>query len=323
MDNTRMIFISHSSKDAGLAAEICQDLEDRGVNCWIASRDIKLGSHYAEAIIEAIRGARVLLVILSKAANESKHVANEVERAFHEKLVILPFRIEDFRFSPTLEFFLSTAQALDATAGKPEDHLERLYRACVVLTDPGRAGEFSPMVTTRGKNRKWLVGLLTAGGLVVVFCLYFAGGHKTTGPDSAVAPAKHVVAHVATIDTSRIDTSPVHRRISHSRTSEAPSPAATKALEGAVFIDGPTPADVNSDKQLSFFGAEGSEIGFLWKHEIYSIQGKMRLKGNTLEVLSDKVSGSLSLIDQGARIRGSLEVKSAKAPYEIDLMRAP
>jgi hypothetical protein len=38
-----LIFISHSSKDAPLAQLICHRLEEAGIRCWIAPRDIQHG----------------------------------------------------------------------------------------------------------------------------------------------------------------------------------------------------------------------------------------------------------------------------------------
>jgi hypothetical protein len=37
------IFISYSSKDRDIAETICQALEARGLDCWIAGRDVHAG----------------------------------------------------------------------------------------------------------------------------------------------------------------------------------------------------------------------------------------------------------------------------------------
>ena len=36
----RMVFISHSTADKTIADAICHRLEEAGVRCWIAPRDI-------------------------------------------------------------------------------------------------------------------------------------------------------------------------------------------------------------------------------------------------------------------------------------------
>ena len=40
------VFISHSSKDEAIAAAICDHLETSGIRCWIAPRDIEVGTEW-------------------------------------------------------------------------------------------------------------------------------------------------------------------------------------------------------------------------------------------------------------------------------------
>ena len=44
------VFISHSSKDKKLADRICDELEERGISCRIAPRDITPGKEWAGEI---------------------------------------------------------------------------------------------------------------------------------------------------------------------------------------------------------------------------------------------------------------------------------
>lgn len=48
------IFISHSSKDATVADEICNILESNDNTCFLAPRDIRSGYEYAEEIVNGI-----------------------------------------------------------------------------------------------------------------------------------------------------------------------------------------------------------------------------------------------------------------------------
>jgi hypothetical protein len=48
------VFISHSTKDKETAEAICRRLESEGIECWIAPRDIKVGSEWSEAIMRGI-----------------------------------------------------------------------------------------------------------------------------------------------------------------------------------------------------------------------------------------------------------------------------
>jgi hypothetical protein len=75
------VFISYSSPDAAIAADICGALERNGHSCWIAPRDVTPGAFYADAIVSAIDAASVVLLVLSQHAAASPHVVREIERA--------------------------------------------------------------------------------------------------------------------------------------------------------------------------------------------------------------------------------------------------
>ena len=64
------VFVSHSSKDAAIAAEVCSHIENSGHSCFLAPRDIRSGYEYAEEIINGIDDSDVIL-LLSEAANSS------------------------------------------------------------------------------------------------------------------------------------------------------------------------------------------------------------------------------------------------------------
>ena len=75
------VFISYSHIDKSVADAACATLEDAGIRCWIAPRDIWPGAEFGEAIIEAIDHCPVMVLIFSSNANESRQVRREVERA--------------------------------------------------------------------------------------------------------------------------------------------------------------------------------------------------------------------------------------------------
>lgn len=120
------VFICHSSTDKAVADAVCARLESAGVRCWIAPRDILPGRLWGEAILDGIRSSRVMIVILSSEANRSPQILREVERAVHQDLIVIPFRIEDVLPSPALEYYISTPHWLDAMTPPLERHVERL-----------------------------------------------------------------------------------------------------------------------------------------------------------------------------------------------------
>lgn len=120
------VFISYSSLDKQIADAICSKLENNNVRCWVAPRDILPGKEYGEAIIEAITGCKILLLVFSVHANESPQVRREVERAVSKGKVIIPFRIEDILPTKAMEYALSNTHWLDAMTPPLEYHITRL-----------------------------------------------------------------------------------------------------------------------------------------------------------------------------------------------------
>lgn len=65
------VFISYSTKDKVIADAICANLENRGIRCWIAPRDILPGKKWGGSIIEAIERSKILVLVLSSNSNKS------------------------------------------------------------------------------------------------------------------------------------------------------------------------------------------------------------------------------------------------------------
>ena len=106
--------------------EMVSRIEEQGINCWIAPRDIAPSADWAAEIIDAISSARIMILVFSASSNDSPQVRREVERAVHKQLSILPFRIEDVLPSRSLEYFLSAQHWLDAFSPPREPHYARL-----------------------------------------------------------------------------------------------------------------------------------------------------------------------------------------------------
>ena len=84
------VFISHSNSDRAVAGAMCSRLEQAGVRCWIAPRDVRPGRNWGSEIIRGLDNAKVMIVVLSASSNRSRPVIKEVERAFARGIVIIP-----------------------------------------------------------------------------------------------------------------------------------------------------------------------------------------------------------------------------------------
>lgn len=122
----RDVFISYQSSDQECADRVCEALERQNISCWIAPRDIPIGSEWAAAIVEGIQRCHSFVVILSSHSSNARQISREAELADNGKLPIFTLRIEDVQPPPGLLYFLGNVQWLDAFNGQFERALERL-----------------------------------------------------------------------------------------------------------------------------------------------------------------------------------------------------
>ncbi|MGC2031070.1 MAG: TIR domain-containing protein [Steroidobacteraceae bacterium] len=123
------VFVSYASQDASIANAIVAALERNGLRCWIAPRDVPPGTLYADVIIRAINGTKVLVLVLSENSVSSPHVGKEIERASAKRRPIIALRTDAKPLTPALEYFLSESQWIDVGTGGPEAAESKLVEA--------------------------------------------------------------------------------------------------------------------------------------------------------------------------------------------------
>ncbi len=124
------IFVSYAFEDETWAQQAVAALESKGYRCWLASRDVAPGSaSYAREITRAIKASRLLVVVLSHAANGSDDVLNEITLAKNNRVPRLPFRVDDAPLDDGFEYFFSQAQRLDTAHLAPGEAVARLVQA--------------------------------------------------------------------------------------------------------------------------------------------------------------------------------------------------
>jgi hypothetical protein len=125
-DDVLAAFISYASPDRERAREIADALEQRGLRCWIAPRDVRPGHDYGAEIIHGIERSRCLVLVLSEAANKSTFVRREVVTAVNRQKPVFPIRVADVLPSPALELYVSSTHWIDAWSGALVDHVRKL-----------------------------------------------------------------------------------------------------------------------------------------------------------------------------------------------------
>ena len=93
-------FISYSSQDAAFAQRLHADLQQKGVRCWFAPEDLKIGDKFRMRIDESIRIYDKLMVVLSENSIRSRWVEEEVAAALEKERnrktsVLVSIRLDD------------------------------------------------------------------------------------------------------------------------------------------------------------------------------------------------------------------------------------
>lgn len=127
-------FISYSTQDTDKAKQIVKALEDSGIKCFYAPRDIEPGTDYATEIIKAIKNMDCVTLVFSSASNASMYVLREVNSAvLHNKLVI-PFKVDNTAPSESMEFYLGATHWLDASPVVFDSAIDLLAKAISRIT---------------------------------------------------------------------------------------------------------------------------------------------------------------------------------------------
>lgn len=109
-----LVFLSHRTDvDGAFAMSLAHALEANGSRCWIAPRDIAHGTNWNRAIMGAVEGCDVMLVVVSAEALDSEYVQAEVHRALNLKKPVVPVLMQSSLAYTDLDARLETRQRLD------------------------------------------------------------------------------------------------------------------------------------------------------------------------------------------------------------------
>ena len=168
---THDVFISHAPADRDAADAACAALEQRGLGCWIAPRDLAPGRDYAETVAEAIRAARLILLVYSAETDGAPAIQREIEQA--GGLPVLGFRIADVAPAPALHFLVG--EWLDALTPPLAPHLDYLGDRVLQLLGRTSRGPLMPTLPPRPlpplprRGPHWLpIALAGLGGLAAI-----------------------------------------------------------------------------------------------------------------------------------------------------------
>ena len=131
------LFVSHVSEDRAAAMALVEELEKRGVRCWIAPRNIRPGRPFDDEIAAAIEACRAMLLVFSESCNESEYIRREVTVAGESQKIVIPFRIENAQPKRGLRVRLSDLNWIDGFVSR-ENAIDELVRSFKAQDDQQR-----------------------------------------------------------------------------------------------------------------------------------------------------------------------------------------
>jgi outer membrane biosynthesis protein TonB len=266
---SKHIFVSHSHEDSAAADLIVKAIEERGVTCWVAPRDVPPGGSYAEALLEAIEGASCFVLIYSAHSNVSSHVLREVERALRFGINIVPVRFDDSSPSKSLDYLLATVHWLSVapesggrSVGQAAEQIAALVGKTHVARprpEPDRASPPpvpTPAVAEKSNALPWIVAaILLALVTGLIGFLFSRNQPKTeTSPPPPVAATTPVAtlssATPPQVASTQIATPASTPRPEPTQQQQTPTPVPpTPAIEATAPPTAPTSAAPSVSRQ--------------------------------------------------------------------------
>jgi hypothetical protein len=123
------VFISYSKEDRSTADRLCEVMEAQGLACWIAPRDIPAGAEWATSIVDGIRAARSMIILISARVSASQEVPREIRLADKCRIPIIPVRLEPCELVGEFDYFLGNRQWLDCFPAPVDPHVPAVVQA--------------------------------------------------------------------------------------------------------------------------------------------------------------------------------------------------
>ena len=180
------VYICYDERDLEMAKDVCESLEDNGLECWLKNRDAGVHNIVNE-IMNAIKQSKVMVLLYSKNSKSSNFVNNEVDIAFAQKRSILVYQIDDTKLEGGLEFFLRNRPWIKAYPN-PEEKFDKLAEDTQKLVREQKSKDRS--ISNVIKEHKIPVII----GIVVLLLLVAVAGYMMMGNGMGSGNATNIKA---------------------------------------------------------------------------------------------------------------------------------
>ena len=144
---SRQVFVSYAQGDEAFAAQLADDLSRSGAKVWLDIRNARPGRHWTRSIEQALSDSSMMIVILSRCALESPHVAVEWQAYLEAYRPVIPVLVEPCDLPGPLR----TRRPLDFT--RERDYPRVFHQLVTRLIDYGtRIRRSDPVIWTMTEN---------------------------------------------------------------------------------------------------------------------------------------------------------------------------
>lgn len=178
------VYICYDERDLEIAKDVCDTLEDKGLECWLKNRDAGV-NHMVDEIMNAIKKAKVMVLLYSKNSKQSNFVNNEVDIAFAEKRSILVYQIDESKLEGGLEFFLRNKPWIEAYPN-PQDKYEVLVKDASRLVKKQQSQDRNVSNVVKQHKIPVIIGIVVLLLIVGVLGYMMFGGGSGTADSSNI-----------------------------------------------------------------------------------------------------------------------------------------
>ena len=118
------VFISYSRKDSEIVNQIVEILSAKGLCSWMDKDGIESGDSFKTVIVSAIEKSGVFLFFSSISSNSSEWTVKEVNLAIYKKKPIIPIRLDETEYNPSILFDLVGLDYIDILTEQIESSIE-------------------------------------------------------------------------------------------------------------------------------------------------------------------------------------------------------
>ncbi len=114
MKDTPYIFISYSRRDGAFVDALIDDLNEKGIKIWRDTAQIEAGENWMSALEQGIKGADILIYVMSRHSVKSQWMANELAASHTHGKMVIPLIIDSIH-EGTIPEYIKNIQWIDFT----------------------------------------------------------------------------------------------------------------------------------------------------------------------------------------------------------------